>query len=115
MITYNPDGSDLGRAPIRPITALEMQVVIPHVANMLEELELRRTNEEFLFYYAFELNIHEKDAAMLVIRASTLPLHVSWYEVDGRRLFEIRGPSGGVVSAYICYLVTRNVNSNPKT
>lgn len=107
MITFNPNGGDLGRASIAPITALEMQIVIPHVANILEELEVRRTQGEMPFRYAFELPMREKDGALFVIAAVKLPPHVFWYECDGRKLFEMRGASGGVVGSYICYLVTQ--------
>lgn len=108
MITYHPDGGDLGRAEIKPITALEMQIVIPHIANVLEQLAVDK-RYELPFRYAFELGMQEKDAATFVIHASTykLPPHVFWYEIEGRFLFEMRGMSGGVVTSYICYLVTK--------
>lgn len=108
MITYNPDGGDLGRATIKPITALEMQIIIPHVADILDELASSKISE-LPFKYAFEIHSREKDAAMFVIQSSSyiLPPRVFWYETDGKMLFEIRGNSGGIVSAYICYLVTK--------
>lgn len=105
MITYDPEGGDLGRALIKPVSALEMKIVIPHVANILEELAV--VNSEQYFKYAFELPMHEKDMALIVINTSKLPPHVFWYETDGVMLFEMRGASGGIVSAYICYLVTK--------
>ena len=107
MITYNPNGGDLGRATIKPVSALEMALVIPHVANILEALELWKVPGELPFKYAFELPIHEKNSALIVINTSKLPSHVSWYEVEGRKLFEIRGASGGVASSYVCYLITK--------
>lgn len=110
MITYNPSGGDLGRANIKPISALELQIIIPHIANILEELELRRMHGELPFKYAFELNVHEKNMALLVIEGAKLPPRVSWYETDGLKLFAIRGPSGGITSSYICYLVTKGAN-----
>lgn len=108
-ITYNPEGGDMGRAEIKPITALELQIVVPHVANILEELELRRAAGDNPFKYAFEIHLMEKKAALLVIQATSynLPPHVFWYEADGKHLFEIRGVSGGVASAFICYLYTK--------
>lgn len=107
MITFNPDGGDLGRA-IGRTTALEMQIIIPHVASMLNEL----ANEELTtkkFKYAFELPTREKELALFVMNSfnRNLPPRVSWYECDGIKLFEMRGPSGGVVTSYICYLVTK--------
>lgn len=108
MITFDPSNGDLGRAKIRPVSALEIRVLVPHIAHILEELAISELSTQ-LFKYAFELSVHERDSTMLVIRESIykLPPHVFWYEVDGNRLFEIRGASGGVVASYICYLVTK--------
>lgn len=108
MITYNPDGGDLGRANMRPITSLEMQIVVPHIASILEELAVAKFSE-LPFKYAFEIRPDEKNGALFVIQNSSyhLPPHVFWYECDGKRLFEMRGASGGIVGAYICYLVTK--------
>lgn len=109
MITYNPDGGDLGRASIKPITALEMQIIIPHVANILGELESRRVQGELPFKYAFELHSTERALAELVMKSTShsLPFNVFWYEIDGLNLFQMRSASGGIVSSYICYLVTK--------
>ena len=108
MITYDPNGGDLGRADIKPITALEMQIIIPHIASILEELASSKIST-LPFKYAFEVHISEKEAAMFVIHASSykLPQRVFWYEADGKMLFEMRGMSGGITTAYICYLVTK--------
>lgn len=108
MITYNPNGGDLGRAKIRPINALELQIIVPHVANILEELAVVELSE-MPFKYAFEIHMNQKQDAALVIQATSyhLPPHVFWYEVDGNTLFEIRGVSGGVATSCICYLVTK--------
>jgi hypothetical protein len=109
MITFDPEGGDLGRASIKSITALEMQIVIPHVASILEELAVMHQEEKKYFKYAFEVLSQEKDAAQFVIHASTysLPPRVFWYESDGISLFKMHGVSGGVVTAYICYLITK--------
>lgn len=106
MITYNPDGGDLGRANTRPITSLEMQIVVPHIASILEELAVAKFSE-LPFKYAFEIYSDERNGALLVISYTKLPAHVFWYECDGKRLFEVRGPSGGIISSHICYLVTK--------
>lgn len=105
MITFNPNGGDLGRAHIKPIAALEMQIIIPHIANILEELAATKRFDSPL-KYAFELNISEKDIAGYIIYTAKLPPHVHFYECDGKSLFEMRGASGGIVSGLICYLVT---------
>jgi hypothetical protein len=108
MINYNPNGGDLGRANIRSISALELQVIIPHIADILSELAIMKISD-LPFKYAFELHKHERDMANLVIQGSInkLPSEVSWYELDGRKLFDMRGQSGGIVSSIICYLVTK--------
>lgn len=108
MITYNPNGGDLGRASIRAISALEMQIVIPHVVSILEELAIMKISD-LPFKYAFELHTSQKDSALHVINSSrhNFPSRVFWYEIEGRILFEMRGASGGVVSTYVCYLITK--------
>lgn len=106
MITYDPNGGDLGRALIKPIQPLEFLIIIPHVANILEELY--NGQHGLYFKYAFEFSSHWKDSIELVMKQIQLPPHVHFYEVDGKNLFEMRGASGGIVSGLICYLVTHD-------
>lgn len=106
MITYDPNGGDLGRASIHPITALELQIIVPHVASILEELSVMF--KELHYKYAFEISTRDRDGAQFVIDKfkQCLRPSVAWYECDGLTLFQVRGPSDGVVSSYVCYLIT---------
>lgn len=108
MITYNPEGGDLGRAEIGPVTALELQLLIPHVANILGELVMMELHVA-PFKYAFEIYMDEQDKALHVIRASIfkLPPKVYWYEANDVVLFVMRGASGGIATSYVCYLITK--------
>lgn len=100
------NGGDLGRAELPSVTALELQILIPHIANILENLHhLRIAGDPFK--YAIEIQYHQRKAAELVIMSADLPPDVSWYEADGSKLFAIRGASGGVTTSYICYLITK--------
>ncbi len=110
MPYFDREGGELGRAPCLSVTALEMQIIIPHVASILSDLAANSEKDYYRqkpYYYAFELFTSEKDAALLVMRSLKLPPQVQWYETDKISLFEIRGPSGGIVSKYICYLITK--------
>lgn len=110
MPQFDPDGGELGRAAVNLTTALELQIVIPHVASILNELAANDEKAYYRqkpYYYGFELFMTERDAAQLVIMTAKLPPRVEWYQSNGQNLFEIRSASGGVVSKYICYLITK--------
>jgi hypothetical protein len=107
MITFDPNGGDLGRASITHIHPLEFHVVIPHIADILESLHNIKIST-LPFKYAFEFSSYYKDQILMEINTAKLPEHVSFYECDGKKLFEMRGASGGVVSGLICYLVTKD-------
>lgn len=106
QVTYNPDGGDLGRAFQHGTTPLEFQIVLPHIAYMLEALYRANFIREH-FVYAFEFNVKDKALVELVMLSVELPEHVSFYETDGKKLFEMRGSSGGITTGLICYLVTK--------
>lgn len=105
QINFNPNGGDLGRAALGHITPLEFQIVLPHVAHILECLYMA-ANSRLPFCYAFEFSAFHKDLITLAIMQAQLPQHVKFYETDGKKLFEMRGTSGGITSGLICYLIT---------
>lgn len=107
QITFDPDGDDLGRAKIRTNSPLEFQIIVPHVAHILECLHLSELSK-LPFKYAFEFPVYMKNEILLVISTLHLPLHVNFYECNGNKLFEMRGASGGITSGLICYLVTKD-------
>lgn len=48
----------------------------------------------------------------IILRSSDtiLGAGLTFYETDGRVVFDMRGPSGGVVVARICYLIPKDHN-----
>src|SRR5438876_4372807 len=106
QIIFDSEGGDLGRAELRPISPLELHVITPHIAHILECLYTSRLSK-LPFKYAFEFPIHVKDEVLMTMNSMKLPPHVDWYQSDGRKLFEMRGPSGGIISGLICYLITK--------
>lgn len=104
-INFHEDGGDLGRAEIKPIQPLEFHIILPHIAYILESLHISG-NSRLPYKYAFEFPVHTKDLVNLIISSFKLPPHVKFYECDGKKLYEMRGNSGGIVSGIICYLIT---------
>jgi hypothetical protein len=104
MTTFDPDGGELGRAT-RVVTPLEFQLLIPHVAEIINALKVESPRKYYV--HPFEFRGEDKNCIELVILSAKLPSDVHFYETDGKKIFEIRGPSGGVVSSLICYLVTK--------
>lgn len=87
------------------ISLPDLVVVVPHVANIFACLkrELHLSNLK----YAFSVDAAHRNALESTLQALAfrLPDGVKFYEIDGRRAFDVRGPSGGVVSSCVCYLV----------
>jgi len=104
MITFDPNGGDLGRTTIKQVTPLEFQLIIPHIVEIFKGLAA--LDLPLPFKYAFEFYSGNKEDALLVIHATKLPPYVKFYEIDGRKLFEMRGAAGGIATSFICYLIT---------
>lgn len=107
MITFDPNGGDMGRADKGHMHPMEFHVILPHIANILEMLAVSKLST-LPFKYAFEFDSYYLHDFQLVIRSAKLPSHVAFYECDGKNIFEMRGQSGGVVHGHICYLVTKH-------
>lgn len=105
--TFSPNGGDLGRAA-EILTPLEFSVILPPVARILEYLYHTKLSK-LPFKYAFEFHSSHKAQIELVMMTTKLPPNVGFYECDGLKLFQIRGASGGIVTSYICYLITEDI------
>lgn len=105
---FNPDGGDLGMPdPIDSSITLE-----DHISKAAKLLTLVQaladvSGLDIRFCYGFRipLSLVDRDFNMKT-RSIVLPNDVMWYSVDGKSLFEVRGPSGGVASSKVAYLIT---------
>lgn len=106
--SFNKDGGDMGY-PEPPVSTIPFQV---HAAKAAKLLTLTKAladvaglDLQFCYSFMLPLDIDERKMTELT-RQIMLPYDVVWYTVDGRKLFEMRGPSGGVASSKVCYLHT---------
>jgi len=103
------DGGDLGRGTF--VTPQEFPLLALRVAKILRELRLVLRNgfSDDIPCYGFEIRMAHKDTILELMPKikDLIGDDVLWYECDGKTLFEIRGASGGIVSSYICYLISR--------
>ena len=109
-ITFDPNGGDLGRAEIGPISTITFRLVLPHILLILEEL-YKMGNSQLPYKYAFEFYVGEREYALREILLAEVVMpkvapHVKFYDCDGEKLFTVRGVSGGLVTSLICYLYT---------
>lgn len=111
QIRFNPNGGELGRA--RRITQpTEFYLAAPYVADILRAIYVDEFEKDPIAFrpacWAFEFSARDEPliAQMMWHLSNSLPPNVKWYETDGKKLFAVRGPSGGVVSSLICYLIT---------
>lgn len=106
--SFRPDGGDMGY-PELPTSTIPFPV---HVAKAAKLLTLSKAladvaGLELHFSYSFMLPLDVDERKMNeLVRSITLPYDVGWYTVDGRKLFEMRGASGGIASSKVCYLIT---------
>lgn len=106
---FNPDGGDMGiPEPIDQGIKLEEHItraakLLTLVQALADVAELNSSRFCYGFRIPLTLTDREFDS---VTRQLTLPNDVIWYSVDGKKLFELRGPSGGVASTKVAYLIT---------
>ena len=106
--SFNPNGGDMGY-PEPPNSTIPFPI---HVAKAAKLLTLSKAladvsglDMQFCYGFMVPLDLDERKMSVMVQQIS-LPHDVMWYTIDGRRLFEMRGPSGGIASSKVCYLIT---------
>ena len=110
MITFDPNGGDLGRSELGQVTVAEFKIILPHILNILESLHIQG-DSKLPYKYAFEFNLLEEEKILEEIQFAEINMqriaqHVKFYRCDGNPLFGLRGASGGMTTSLICYLYT---------
>jgi hypothetical protein len=103
------DGGDLGRAYYFT-TLLEFPGKVLSVANLLLDLKdvlSKHQVKDVIPSYSFEFSIGDKRLLVMEMLAldNKLPERISFYEIDNKRIFEMRGSGGGITTSLICYLI----------
>ena len=102
------EGGEFGNADT--FTRIEMiPTLVMRVADIFSGLRhLRPAGHEFSYCIQFNPDYKRTVELMLYdIEREGLPDGTVFYEVDGKRVFEMRGFSGGVVYANCFYLITK--------
>jgi len=105
---FNPDGGELipsiGNTEIGQIPFLIMKI-----ADVFSKLrEIRPNDREFVYCIQFSPNYKDTVECMLLdMLRKGLPMGTTFYECDGRRIFEMRGATGGIVHSMAFYLITK--------
>ncbi len=108
MILVDPDGGDFGLAKFQ--TKLEnIPLIVETVAGVFSSLKELKPNDR-IFAYCISFNSDYKklvEALLLDLERRSLPRDISFYETDGRRIFDIRGASGGVTTSTCFYIICK--------
>ena len=101
------DGGDLGRANFR--TEVEqIPYTIRIVSGILVDFATLKPQDKILAYcIEFDSTFKETVECMLSDVIEDLPLGVSFYVTDKRRIFEMRSASGGIVTSSCFYLILK--------
>lgn len=105
MVELSGPNDDMGLAQ-RINTAIELQIVIPHIADVLSKMPKVKGKA---FSYCFGGHVGERKQLSTLVHyfKDKLPDGVSFYECDGQAIFDVRGPSGGITTSLTFYLITK--------
>lgn len=86
----------------------QIPLLIDKIGNLLVNLkpELKDGDKKVPFY-CFKVISSEKTLLSYILKTLALPKGCSLYECDGNVLFDIRGASGGIVTACCFYLIVK--------
>jgi hypothetical protein len=107
LVNFN----DAGELPNSDITRVEqIPYLVMRISQMLVDIKPHLKNSYMIPCYSFTVRSEYKDTLekmLIAIEREGLPKGAEFYECDGRKVFEIRGPSGGVMTAVSFYLVAK--------
>lgn len=107
-IEVNLNGGDLGLANNN--TSIEnIPLLIMKIGELFSSIRhLRKNDHEFSYCIQFKSAYKKTVEYMLLdLIREGLPAGTAFYEIDGNRIFEIRGESGGVSNSCALYLITK--------
>lgn len=112
MINFvNLDSGDFGRPTLyegKSYFPLEI-IRIAHILGELRGTLVKNKWNHTIPSYAFSFPLDQKDRLIELMEDldKLFPQYVTWYEIDGKKLFESRGPSGGIATSLVCYLIAK--------
>ena len=102
-LMYDPESGDLGTGDL--INPEQFFFLVRFVEKILNDIK-KEFEPKWPLKYCFKIGVSAELLKSLISRAEEV-YGVEFYSVDGIKVFGIRGESGGVVSAYVCYLIVR--------
>lgn len=102
---FDPNGGDLGLSEV-VINPEQFLNLIPIIHKIMLDVK-KEFNPDKPLKYCFRFG-HQSNSLIydLIHRAEEI-YGVEFYSCDGKKVFEIRGISGGIVTGYVCYLIVR--------
>lgn len=115
MVILDLDGGEMwippGILPIAvfPTLVREIAESLLQLSEMFSKGYITINGESSYFQHAFKLRSDDREIAKLIIDIleKDLPLGIKFYELEGRKIFDLRGASGGVLTACVCYLTVK--------
>ena len=109
VLEYDPNSGDMGIADnITSIESIPLVVsIVSKILNYLKEM----TTQDKHFKYCIQVSSRYSKVITPIIEEleETLPIGVKFYSVMGRKVFELRGSSGGVSTSIVFYLIAQGV------
>lgn len=98
---------DNGEMPIGDrLEISEVPIVIKHVSSILNSIATDSLIPQGkIMSYGFVVNAKYRAILDKVLDEINLPPRCKYYSIEGRKVFEMRGASGGVMTGVVFYLI----------
>lgn len=100
-----------GEFPSADLTRIEqIPYLVMRISQILVDVKPHLKSPFLIPSYSFSVRYEYRDTISAMIKSielEGLPGGASFYEADGRKVFDIRGPSGGVTTAVSFYLIAK--------
>lgn len=106
MITVDLDGGELPQGDF--VELAHVPLVVYHVSKLLTDFaKLHKPEDNRAYSYAIKTSATFKYTLERILEDIKLPIGCEYFVIDGRRVFELRGQSGGVTTAVVFYLMVK--------
>ncbi len=101
-----------GEMPVEKYSTRIEQIpyLVMRIGQILVDIKPHLVDQYKIPVYAFNVVSDYKQTLQHMLRdmeREGLPKGCSFFEVDGNKIFELRGPSGGVATMVVFYLMAR--------
>lgn len=109
MNLEHAEGGDLGTGDSTYSNEMSFLAAVETASLIFKEIDRLELTKKNLKYGIALVKQHDTNVGGIAVYLKSFD---NLYSVDGRNLFELRGPSGGISAKLICYVTTSYKRDN---